>query len=43
MENCKGHNIIKIILFKFLCDRYHMICALGQMKVSELTPGKSNQ
>ena len=36
----KGHHIIKLILFQFLCDKYYMICALGQVKVSELTTGQ---
>ena len=43
METIRGHKIIKILLFKFLCDKYYMICALGQVKVSELTPVKSSQ
>ena len=42
-KTVKGHNKIKLISFQFLCDKYYMICALGQVKVSELTPVKSNQ
>ena len=41
MKRCRAS--IRIILFQFLCDKYYMMCALGQVKVSELTPAKSNQ